>query len=88
MLYHLGRWIYLVDAADDLAEDFSSGSFMDEYRARSFVTGRRIRVNCGTESYEANAEYITDRGALVASLPGGERRTLSSGEVSIIPIGN
>lgn len=26
-LYHLGRWIYLVDAADDLAEDFASGSY-------------------------------------------------------------
>ncbi len=27
MLYHLGRWIYLVDAADDLADDFASGSY-------------------------------------------------------------
>ena len=27
MLYHLGRWVYLVDAADDLAEDFASGSY-------------------------------------------------------------
>lgn len=27
MLYHLGRWVYLVDAADDLEEDFSSGSY-------------------------------------------------------------
>lgn len=27
MLYHLGRWIYLVDAADDLEEDFASGSY-------------------------------------------------------------
>lgn len=27
MLYHLGRWIYLADAADDLAEDFASGSY-------------------------------------------------------------
>ena len=27
MLYHLGRWIYLVDAADDLEEDVSSGSY-------------------------------------------------------------
>ncbi len=27
MLYHLGRWIYLTDAADDLAEDFASGSY-------------------------------------------------------------
>lgn len=27
LLYHLGRWIYLVDAADDLAADFASGSY-------------------------------------------------------------
>ncbi len=27
LLYHLGRWIYLIDATDDLAEDFSSGSY-------------------------------------------------------------
>ena len=27
LLYHLGRWIYLVDAADDLAEDAASGSY-------------------------------------------------------------
>ena len=27
MLYHLGRWIYLVDAADDLTDDFKSGSY-------------------------------------------------------------
>ena len=27
MLYHLGRWIYLVDAADDLAKDFDSGDY-------------------------------------------------------------
>lgn len=27
LLYHLGRWIYLVDAADDLADDFATGSY-------------------------------------------------------------
>lgn len=27
MLYHLGRWVYLVDAADDLAEDARSGCY-------------------------------------------------------------
>ena len=27
LLYHLGRWIYLVDAADDLEKDFISGSY-------------------------------------------------------------
>ena len=27
LLYHLGRWVYLVDAADDLEKDFASGSY-------------------------------------------------------------
>ena len=27
IFYHLGRWIYLVDAADDLAEDFKTGNY-------------------------------------------------------------
>ena len=27
MLYHLGRWIYLVDAVDDLDDDFKTGSY-------------------------------------------------------------
>ena len=27
LLYHLGRWVYLVDAADDLGRDLSSGSY-------------------------------------------------------------
>lgn len=27
MLYHLGRWIYLADAADDLAQDFQTGNY-------------------------------------------------------------
>ena len=27
MFYHLGRWIYLIDAVDDLVEDMESGSY-------------------------------------------------------------
>ncbi len=27
LLYHMGRWIYLVDAADDLKKDFESGNY-------------------------------------------------------------
>ena len=27
ILYHLGRWVYLVDAADDLREDAASGNY-------------------------------------------------------------
>ncbi len=27
MFYHVGRWIYIVDACDDIQEDFASGSY-------------------------------------------------------------
>ena len=27
MLYHLGRWVYLIDAADDLQKDAASGNY-------------------------------------------------------------
>ena len=27
ILYHLGRWIYLIDAADDLKKDAESGNY-------------------------------------------------------------
>ena len=27
LLYHLGRWVYLIDAADDLPKDFAAGNY-------------------------------------------------------------
>ncbi len=39
MLYHLGRWIYLVDAADDLAKDFKTGSYNPLIHRFSLLSG-------------------------------------------------
>ncbi|MBR2132019.1 MAG: hypothetical protein IJ955_05665 [Oscillospiraceae bacterium] len=39
MLYHLGRWIYLVDAADDLAEDAKDGNYNPLIERFSLTTG-------------------------------------------------
>ena len=39
-LYHLGRWIYLVDAADDLTEDFASGSYNPLLRRFGLAEGK------------------------------------------------
>ena len=44
MLYHLGRWIYLVDALDDLKEDSRSGSYnplLQRYGTRTAPCGQR-----------------------------------------------
>lgn len=39
MLYHLGRWIYLVDAVDDLPEDFKDGNFNPLIKRFSLTAG-------------------------------------------------
>ncbi len=50
MLYHLGRWIYLVDAADDLADDFKSGSYNPLIR--------RFSLSGGELTQEAKNELV------------------------------
>lgn len=40
LLYHLGRWVYLVDAADDLKEDAASGNYNPVALRFSLTDGR------------------------------------------------
>ena len=58
LLYHLGRWVYLVDAADDLKEDLKTGSY------NPLVL--RFRVQDGALSEE-------DRQQLAGTLDGSVR---------------
>lgn len=39
LFYHLGRWIYLVDAADDLQQDFADGSYNPLIKRFSLKSG-------------------------------------------------
>lgn len=40
LLYHLGRWVYLIDAADDLAEDFAGGGYNPLIRRYGLTEGK------------------------------------------------
>lgn len=55
---------------------------LDEYRAKSIVTGRRITVRAANEEYFAFAERIEDDYTLTVRLDDGSRRRLLSAEVS------
>lgn len=50
MFYHLGRWIYLIDAADDLVDDFKSGSYNPLIH--------RFSLACGELTQEAKQELV------------------------------
>lgn len=60
-------------------------SFTEKYKKYSVVTGKRIRVIRGNESFEAEALGINDDCSLAVRLDSGETLALSSGEISIRP---
>ncbi len=57
--------------------------YMDGYRMRSVVVGKRVRVERGGESYFATALAIGDDASLTVLTDDGIEKKLSSGEVSI-----
>ncbi len=59
-------------------------AFVEEYRARSAVVGRKITVRLPEGEFPATAVGIDDRCSLQVRLPGGEIRTLRAGDVSIV----
>ena len=68
--------------------DFADNKdFIDEYRRRSLVIGKEIRILGKTEE-KATAIDIDENGGLVVKLSNGETKILSSGEISIRLGGN
>ena len=57
--------------------------FMEEYRARSAVLGRRVRYVQSGESYEGFATAIDDGGGLLVKDAEGRETLLCSGEISL-----
>lgn len=65
-----------------LMPELESGVFMEEYRARSNVIGRKIQVRRGDDQFPACAIAIDDAGGLVIETENGVQ-TVRSGEISI-----
>lgn len=55
-------------------------AYMEEYRRRCFVIGRRVEVLRGEERYGADAISVDDDAGLVVRRDDGTREVLSSGE--------
>lgn len=56
---------------------------VEEYRAKSVLTGRKVTVNTPSCSYEAIVKGIDDDCRLIVSRPDGTAERLDSGEVKI-----
>ncbi len=62
---------------------FFDTSFIEEYRKRSVVVGKKINVHQKNEIKEALALHIDDRCNLIVQYENGETEALSFGEISI-----
>ena len=65
-----------------ISENIKNKDYLDEYRKRSNVIGKKITVTCGKEKFVAEAICIDDNAELVVRNENGIR-ILNSGEVSI-----
>lgn len=74
----------ILDRLLDFAADPGSPAVFEGYRRRSLVLGREIRIlGPGREPEPAVAEALGEDFSLLARLPDGSLRRLSSGEVSV-----
>ena len=65
-------------------EEQLSASYMNGYRERSLVIGKRVVMTSAGESFSARVLGIENDGAITVRLDTGEEKTLYSAEVSII----
>ena len=72
----------ILDRFFDGIPSLLDGSFLEEYRRRSVVLGRRVTATVGDSTVEGIAKAIGDDGALLLDTEGGDVR-LRAGEVSI-----
>ncbi|NLZ46081.1 MAG: biotin--[acetyl-CoA-carboxylase] ligase [Clostridiales bacterium] len=64
-------------------DNFGSKECLDEYRLRSFLDNKMVTVIGGETRYLARVVGIDDKARLVVQLESGDKKTISSGEVSL-----
>lgn len=72
--------------SSEIAVNANKKTFIEKYKKLSVVTGRKIRVIRGSESFEAEAVCINNDCSLSVRAANGEMISLSSGEISVRPL--
>ena len=67
---------------DRMEEALETGAFMETYRKKCFVLGKKVTVTRGNERFPAKALDVNARGELVVEA-NGQTMILPSGEVSV-----
>ena len=68
---------------DGLYQTIEERSFLEDYKKRCFVMGKKITFKERKQEFEAIPIDIDPQGGLVVQMADGQKRTLSYGEISI-----
>lgn len=74
----------ILNCLEERLETIRDKSFLEEYRKRSNIIGRRIEVTHNDTSEQMNCIGIDEAGRLLVRLDSGEEKALNSGTVRII----
>lgn len=73
----------VLNCLEEKLENITDKSFIEEYRRRSNLMGKRITVTQGDNVYEASCTGIDEYGRLLIKLDNGEDKALSSGTIRL-----
>lgn len=73
----------VLNCLEEKLENITDKSFIEEYRRRSNLMGKRIAVTQGDNVYEASCTGIDEYGRLLIKLDNGEDKALSSGTIRL-----
>lgn len=76
----------VLDNIDKYMENIENGGFLEEYRSRSFIVGKRISVMKYGGERPAQAVGISGNAGLVVLYDDGTQEILNSGEARILPV--
>lgn len=62
---------------------YKTRTFFDFYKAHSFILGKEVEFIQNGTTYSGQALDLTPRGELIVQLENGEKKILSSGEISL-----
>ncbi len=72
----------------NLADELAAGSWLPLYRSRSYLSGKTVNFWENGIEHRGTVIDIDHRGGLIIDDETGSRHTLSTGEVTVRPVGN
>lgn len=74
----------ILNSLEKHISELESRKFMDEYRKRSFISGKQVEITANGKSKQGKAIGIDDNANLIVRFDDGSETTVNSGEARII----